>query len=270
VSCHLAQQLDLLGYGSSCIHRLDSRSKLISAAVFVVCVVSFPKYAVSALVPLLLLPVLIGIFGDVPLCLVMRLLLVASPFAVMVGIFNPLLDPNVWFKVGPHAVSAGWLSFSSIVLRFVLSVSMVLVIIGTTSIPRLLHGLRQLGLPRAFVTQLQFLYRYLFLLIEEGESISRARQVRDPVRKRPSIGTAKQMLYCLLWRSWERANRVFMCMKARGFERDFTAANENRLHCADVVFLVLVVSACLTARFVPLMQTFGEWLLTSLRSSPWV
>jgi cobalt/nickel transport system permease protein len=266
MSCHPAQQLDLLGYGSTCIHRLDSRSKVIGAVVFVVCVVSFPKYAVSALVPLFLLPVLIGILGEVPPRVVVRLLLAACPFAIMVGIFNPFLDRNIWFRAGSVAVSAGWLSFGSIILRFILSVGMVLVIIGTTSIPKLLQGLRQLGLPHAFVTQLQFLYRYLFLLIEEGESISRARQLRDPVRRHPDFRTAKQMLYSLLWRSWERASHVFLCMKARGFERDFLNPHGGKLHLADIAFLLLVVCTCLAARFISLMQPFGEWLL---RSGPW-
>ncbi len=261
MSCHLAKQLDLLSYGKTCVHRLDSRSKLAAGAFFIICVLSFPKYSVSPLVPLFILPLLLAVLGQVPLRLIIRMLLIACPFALMVGVFNPLLDSAVWLKIGTLTLSAGWLSFASIVLRFILSLSMVLVIVGTTSFPQLLHGLCQLGLPQPFVVQLQFLYRYLFLLVEEGASISQARQVRDPVHKYPNIHTGKSMLYCLLARSWERAHRVFLCLKTRGFSGSFIAGASQILRWTDVLFLILWVCACLVLRIFPLAQSLGQWLL---------
>ena len=49
--------LEALSYQSTPIHRLDPRVKLLTTMVFIVAVVSFPKYAVDSLMPFILYPV---------------------------------------------------------------------------------------------------------------------------------------------------------------------------------------------------------------------
>ena len=51
MSCREADRLDRLAYLDSPAHRLDPRAKLLATLAFVVAVVSFPKYEVSALAP---------------------------------------------------------------------------------------------------------------------------------------------------------------------------------------------------------------------------
>ena len=43
--------LDSLSYQDTFVHRLDPRTKIIVSAIFIVFVVSFPKYELSALMP---------------------------------------------------------------------------------------------------------------------------------------------------------------------------------------------------------------------------
>jgi cobalt/nickel transport system permease protein len=62
------------------------------------------------------------------------------------------------------SLSAGWISFLSILLKFALTVSAALLLIATTSFPGVCHALRRLGFPALFVSQLLFLYRYVFVL----------------------------------------------------------------------------------------------------------
>ena len=257
MSCHAARELDLLGYRDTAIHQLDSRVKLLVALVFIVCVASFPKYAVAALIPFFAFPLVLGILGRTPARLVLRILAVACPFAVLVGIFNPFLDTAPAFHIGTLVIGAGWISFASILLRFVLSVSMALVLISTTSLPGLLHGLLQMRVPRPFVTQLQFLYRYLFLLVEEGQGMARARALRDPRRKHTSLRLLKPLLASLLWRTWDRADRVYRSMKTRGFQGDMPTLRRDHLHASDLAFLAGGVAACLVARFLPLTEWIG-------------
>jgi cobalt/nickel transport system permease protein len=264
MSCHAAQELDLLGYGDSLIHRLDSRAKLLAALAYVFCVASFPKYEVSALIPFSVIPFVLAVMGEVPGHLVFRLLWLTAPFAVLVGLFNPLLDTAPVAQLGPLTINAGWVSFASIMLRFVLSMSMVLVVVATTSLPGLLHGLLQLGVPRPFVTQLQFLYRYLFVLVEEGLHLSRARQLRNPVRRHVSIAMLPKLLSALLWHTWERAEKVFLCMKARGFTGDFPLFQFRRFRWADGFFLSGLVLLCVLFRSLPVVQWVGQLILEKL------
>jgi cobalt/nickel transport system permease protein len=261
MSCHAARELDLLGYGGTAIHRLDSRVKLLVALVFIVCIASFSKYAVAAIVPFFFLPLILGILGRTPARLVIRILAVACPFAVLVGLFNPFLDKSPALQIGALIISAGWISFVSILLRFLLSVSMALVLISTTSLPGLLHGLLQMRVPRPFVTQLQFLYRYLFLLVEEGQGMARARALRDPRRKQTSLRLLKPLLASLLWRTWDRADRVYRSMKTRGFQGDMPTLRRDHLHASDIAFLVSGVAACLIARFLPLTEWIGGFVV---------
>ena len=92
MSCHEADRLDRLSYLDSPAHRLDPRAKLLATLAFVVAVVSFPKYEVSALTPFVFFPLLLAGAGGIPLGLIARRVVIVSPFAIMIGLFNPLLD----------------------------------------------------------------------------------------------------------------------------------------------------------------------------------
>lgn len=243
-----ARKLDRLGYGHSPAHRLDSRAKIVAAMVFAVIVASFPKYAVVQLLPLAVIPFLLAWFGDTPFCVIGRMLLIACPFALMVGLFNPVFD-RAPVDFGGHVLAAGWLSYGSILLRFALSMAMLTVLVATTALPDLLRGLRQLRMPAALVTQLQFLYRYLFLLAEEASRISRARRLREPARRRADWHTARAILGSLLWRATGRAERIYLAMQARGFAGDMPARDDARFRLPDAVFLAAVVSYCFVLRF---------------------
>ncbi len=255
-----ARWLDRHGYEDSRIHRLDARAKLAATAVFVVCVASFPKYEVIGLIPFLAFLLTHGLLGRVPARPVLRLLLAASPFALLVAAWNPLLDREPRALMLGVVVPGGVLSFASIVLRFVLCTGAVLLLVATTSLPALLRGLGQLGMPRPFVSQVQLLYRYLFLLVDEGRRLSQARALREPQRRVPTLGTGKRMLASLLWRTWDRGERVYLCMKARGFDGRLPALAAARFGLRDGVFLTGVAAACVAARW-PVARWLGSALL---------
>jgi cobalt/nickel transport system permease protein len=252
-----ARWLDRLGYADSPVHRVDARAKLVAAAVFMVCVASFPKYEVAGLVPFLAFPLGLGAVGRVPARPVLRLLAAASPFALLVGLWNPLLDRAPRALVLGVAVPGGALSLASLLLRFLLCAGAGLVLLATTSMPGLLRGLGQLGLPRPFVAQAQILYRYLFLLSDEGRRLSEARALREPSRRLPRAGVAKRMLASLLWRTSERGERIYQCMKARGFDGSLPLLAPSRFGPCDALFLALASAACLAARAFPIARWVG-------------
>ncbi len=257
MSCSAVKRLDLLGYGDTWIHRRDSRAKLIAALVFLVCVASFPKYDVSALIPFFALLVVWGTLGEVPHKLVFKIMVVIAPCAVLLGAFNPFLDRQPAMMIGSVPVSGGVLSFFSILLRFVLSAGMALLLVGTTSMPRIFNALVLLRVPRTLVLHLDFLYRYLFALIDEGADLNNARNLRDPAHALPSVSTASKLLSVLLFRSMERARRVFLSMQARGFDGEVPTLHEEVFSKGDFAFLVLSSSFCLAARIFPLAMWAG-------------
>ena len=83
MSCYEADRLDRLAYLDSPAHRLDPRAKLLATLAFVVAVVSFPKYEVSALAPFVFFPLLLAGAGGIPLGMI------AWPLSAAVSFSSP-------------------------------------------------------------------------------------------------------------------------------------------------------------------------------------
>ncbi len=93
-------RLDRLARLDTPVHRVDPRAKVVTTLVFVVCVVSCGKYDLLGLLPFALFPVVLATEGGLPLGFLGRLLLIASPFALVMGAFNPLFDREVVAYIG--------------------------------------------------------------------------------------------------------------------------------------------------------------------------
>ncbi|NTW29317.1 MAG: cobalt ECF transporter T component CbiQ [Coriobacteriia bacterium] len=231
-------RLDQLAAQDTPAHRLDPRAKLITTLVFIVCVVSFDRYAVLPLLPFVIFPLVLAYEGNLPFSVIAKRVLIASPFALGIGIFNPLLDPILAGHIGPVPISAGWLSFISILERFVLSTSAALVLIGTTGLVGVCMAMERLGAPDVFVTQLMFLYRYIFVLAEEAMRMVRARALRSFEGRGMGMRAYGQMLGHLLLRTYARAQRVYDAMLCRGFDGHVRVMKRLRFTGRDWMFMV--------------------------------
>lgn len=252
--------LDRLAGQDSPVHRLDPRAKIVVTLAFLITVVSYAKYEVSALTPLAVFPIAIVGAGKVPLGLLCRYLLLACPFAIMVGAFNPLFDRQILVQWGALEVSGGWLSFVSILFRFVLTVSAALVLIATTGFNTVCAAAEQLGAPRLLATQCLLLYRYLFLLSQEAGRMSRAHALRALAGRGISIRVWGSLTGHLLLRAYARGQRIHSAMLCRGFTGDMPMLRALRFRFVDVLFVVGWLSFFALARFGDLPQRIGDLL----------
>ncbi len=229
--------LDSLSYKDTLIHRLDPRTKVIATSAFIVTVVSFPKYAIAGLIPFFLFPVVVSSLADIPVWFILKKVLVVSAFAVFIGIFNPLFDTRVLYNLFGVPVSAGWVSFSSILLKFFLTMCSALLLISTTSFPGICHALRKLGIPEIFISQLLFLYRYIFVLVEETLRMVRARDLRSFGKRGKEMSVFINLIGTLFMRTIERAERIYQAMLSRGFRGTLYYIRRDRFGKADFVCL---------------------------------
>jgi cobalt/nickel transport system permease protein len=257
--------LDRLAQGNTLLHRLDPRSKVLVTIVFIVSVVSFGKYQVSALVPFVLFPAVMMAQGNIPLRVIVRKALFVLPFAGAIGIFNPFIDREVLVTLGPLVINAGWVSFASIIVRSLLTVSAAVVLVAVTGFPAVCWALERLGMPRTFAVQLMFLYRYIFVLVEEGRNSSRARELRSAGKAAMGITTFGSLVGHLLLRTWERAERIHMAMLARGFVGEFHARREFRFGAKDLLFLLGWSSLFIIMRHWNVSRIFGNLVTGLLR-----
>ena len=240
--------LDTLSYKDTVIHRLDPRTKVIATVAFIATVVSFPKYEIVRLIPFFLPLTVVLILGDIPLRLLIRKILFASFFALLIGLFNPLIDTKPVYDLMGIPLSGGWISFFSIILRALLTVSAVLLLISTTSFPGVSHGLRRLAVPEAFISQLLFLYRYLFVLTEETMRMVRARDLRSFGRRGRGAGVFSALVGTLFVRTVERAERIHRAMLSRGFTGAIRSHRRYRFGINDVICLSLTAAVLVLFR----------------------
>ena len=232
------RRLDRLAAGETALHRLDARAKVLVTIGFILSVVSFDRYALTALLPFFLYPVVILALGNLPAGYFARKVALILPFALAIGMLNPLFDREVMVRLGPFGITGGWVSCASIVVRAVLTVSAALLLVGVTGFPEICRGLERLGVPQAFTVQLLFLYRYIFVLTEEGARSSRARELRSFGGKGQGLKSYGSLVGNLLLRTWMRADRIHMAMRARGFTGEFHARRPSRFGRMELLFLL--------------------------------
>lgn len=250
--------LDALAAGGTPVHRLDPRAKLLVALAFIIAVISFGKYDLAGLAPFFVYPVaLAALAGLPPRALLVRLLL-AAPFVLCVGALNPFFDRAPLLRLGPLAVSGGWVSFASILLRFLLTVSAALILVATTGMAGICAALVRLRVPRVFAVQLALLYRYLFVLLEEGSRLVRAVGLRSGRGGTVPLRVYGSLAGQLLLRALDRAQRVHAAMCCRGFDGEFRLARPPRWRLADTLFLLGWLAFFVAARRYNLPRLLGQ------------
>jgi len=237
--------VDRYSQQSSLVHRLDARVKLLAVLVYSVAVVSFDRYALLALAPLAVFPVAMLWLGNVPVTFALRRAAMLCPFILMLTL------SAAWFArvprelaLGPWTFSApgGWITAANVLIKFVLGILAITALICTTPFTLLLEAMRRMGLPRLLVMTLAFLYRYVFVLIDEGLRVRRARDFRGAgrARLRHRLAGVGGAIGSLLGRTMDRSQRVHTAMLARGYDGLPRSLDRLRLRLADGLFAATV------------------------------
>jgi len=216
--------------GASPIHRRDPRAKLAALLVFLV-VLATAHHSLPALaLALLLLLSAAVLWARLPLAGALTRACVVLPFTLVFA-------------------AIAWLSGDTarglaLLLKSYLSALAVLLVVSTTALPVLLRGLETAGAPRFLLMVAQFLYRYLFVISEEAQHMSKAAQSRGAsVRGIAGSGArfraAAGALAVLFARSYGRAGDIHRAMLARGFLGHFQPLFSPRFQTRDAAFAVL-------------------------------
>ncbi len=250
--------LDRLSYQDTVIHRLDPRGKVIVTMLFVITVISYAKYEVMSLIPFFIFPVLLITLSDTPFLLVMKKVLFVSPFAIFIGIFNPIFDAETVILWRNIHVSAGWISLLSIMMKFTLTITAALLLIATTSFPGICNAMQRLGVPAPFTSQLLFLYRYIFVLMEEAMRMARARDLRTFGAHGTGIKVFVRLIGLLFIRTVERAERIYQSMLSRSFTGSIPSMRQYRFRLSDAAFVILTVIFLAGLRIFNVTELIGQ------------
>ncbi len=229
----------------SFIHKLDPRTKFITSLALVVLVVLTPIKNWQAFVLYFCLITSCLAISKLPPLYVLKRSLVIFPFVLMIAIFIPFFKPgevagsyNIWLW-HVSVTYDGLLVLANVVTKAWLCILSLILLSATTKFTDLLKGLKQLKLPKVIVLILSFMYRYIFVLVDE---VMRMRQARDSrnfgggrLRQLKTIGS---MIGTLFIRSYERGERIYVAMLARGFDGEVRSLRQLSFKRADAYFSV--------------------------------
>ena len=171
-------EMDELAARSSPVHDLSAPAKLLSTIAYIITVVSFDKYDLSGLVPLLLWPVLLFTVSGIPVRTCFFKLRIVLPLVMAVGLFNPLFDRHIILRLGTLAVSGGTVSMLTLMLKGVLCLMASFLLVATTPFDSICAALRRLHVPKTLVTLLLLTYRYVGVMTEELQALKWPRQAQ--------------------------------------------------------------------------------------------
>ena len=187
------------------MHRLPPGVKLGFSLVLIVAIMAVPLHSPLVYGAVALVLVLVAASSRIPPLFLLRRLLFLEPFVLGVAALSLL-------RAGGVSI------FLAILVKSTLSLFTMILLSNTTPFTRLLSVLRALGMPSLLVTVLALMYRYLFVLIDEAERMTRARVSRTFAPGRIRLWkSAASVISQMFIRSSERAERIYAAMTARGW-----------------------------------------------------
>ncbi len=245
---------------STLAHRLDPRVKVVVVVGFILSNALLPDGAWLAYGAMGLIVLTAARLARIPFGFLFKRSLLVLPFLLAaVTIIFTLPGTAVFsFSIGSWtftATDAGLVRFASILIRSWLSVLAAIWLTATTPFPDLMHALRHLRVPQVLVSIISFMYRYLFVMADEAGRLLRAREARSARMSGQKGGgslwwraqVAGGMVGQLFLRSFERSDRVYNAMLARGYRGQLLTMTPHAMTQRDwwvggtAVLLILLV-----------------------------
>jgi cobalt/nickel transport system permease protein len=215
------------------VHGLDARVKLVLLIAFVVSVALLRNPSAVQLGACAGVLLAAAWIGRLPVGTLLRASLFVVPF---VGLFSLI----VYLSGDPRRALY-------ILIKSYISASGVLVTICTTPLPQLLAAARYFRMPALLVEVTQLIYRYLFVLSGEAQTMRTAFAARGGRPGRRAIQASSGMIAVLFSRSYEKASAIHHAMWARGYSGEPRTACFGAVTSAEAAVLAggLVAAAVL-------------------------
>ncbi len=253
--------LDRYRDGTSLVHRLDPRLKLLATLAYVLATTSTPPGAWPALAVLAGLAFVVVALARIPLWEALKRSSIALPFAGIVAVSLPFTRGGevlwAWQAGGLRlaVTDAGLVLFGTVVLKAWLSVMVSGLTVATTPFSDLLQAMRSLRVPGVLAQTISFMYRYLFVLVDEAMRLMTAREARSAGGGRTVAWRARVlggMIGSLFIRSYERSERIYAAMVSRGYAGEMRTLTafvwQRRDTWASVAWLAALAGVAVVGR----------------------
>ncbi len=228
----------------SLLERLDPRSKIISFLAIIFCMISTPITRLKDFGLYFLVILTMAFVSRIKPAQLFKRGVVLIPFVLFIAMFVPFLkEGHVLWSVKIYAWTfsvtyEGVWTFLNIVVKSSLSILLIVIASSTTTFSDFLKGLDLLRIPQLLIMLMSFMYRYIFVLLDEAKRLMRARSLRYfGHRYKEQFRVIGYMIGVLFIRTFERAERVYSAMIIRGFSGKTISVNYLKLSRLDFLFM---------------------------------
>jgi len=230
--CHIEE----LARRDTWLNKRHSVIKILLTLLYIVLVASVDKYDLSRIIMAGVYAVMMITAGNIPLKEIGQKMIIPVLMGASLGVLNPLLDQESVMISQSVVISAGWISFLTIFLKSLWSVSAALILVSTTPIEEITYGLNKLKVPKLITVQLLLMFRYITILVGEIERILIAYSMRAMTNKGIDHKVWGSLIGQFFLRTSDRSIKLFEAMKLRGFDGVFKTNHQNFV-AADGVLL---------------------------------
>lgn len=221
--------IDEYSHGDSFLCRRDPRVKLFVFGVFVLLVLLQPREGILGFVFYGALLAVVFAYSRLPLGPIVGRVLALLPFVLLTG----------WSM---RAASGGQTgpALAVIVMKAVYATVAVFLMVSTTPFPQLLKAMEWMRCPSIMIRMLSFLYRYIYLILDEFMKMRQAQLSRTVCGRSSTAHRLKifsSILGHLFVRSYEKGERVYLAMCARGYDGRVRVLTHLKAGRADYAFL---------------------------------
>ena len=252
--------MDELAVQDSPVHAMNAGAKLLCTVIYILTVMSFDKYDLSGLIPMLLWPVLMFQMSGLSVSTCFYKLRIVLPLVMAVGLFNPIFDREIMLQIGGIGISGGVISMITLMLKGVLCLMASFLLVATTPFDNICAALRRVHFPAMLVTLLLLTYRYVGVMTEELAVMTDAYHLRAPGQKGIHVSAWGSFLGQLLLRSMDRAQELYSSMLLRGYHQHFHYAPVKPFRSRDAVYLILSLLFFTVVKFWNLSEIIGMFV----------
>lgn len=248
--------IEKMATGTSTVHSLDSRVKIILAFSVIIAMVAYP-YSRDVFYPgaaFFIIFSVLWITSKLTFKSYFKRLVMVLPFGIFIIIFQiffknsyyETFTPVIDLPLGIH-IYAESIEFASILLvKFLICISFIILLSSTTTMQDILKGARRLGLPPEFALVIGLMIRYLFVFADIYSKIKNVFETRcfnafD--RNLPHKYRLRVLSYAigtLFLRSYEQGERTYLSMLCRGYSKDtYVHLKKKSLKKSELIIIVI-------------------------------
>lgn len=253
--------MDGLAKEDQWVNRIHPLVKLIITIIYIATVVSFNKYNLTGMIGMTIYPIVLFLTGDISFKGSIRRLRFVLPLVCFVGILNPFFDRESVITIKDVDISGGMVSMITLMLKGILTVLASYLLIATTTIEKICYAMGLLHIPKIFVTQILFIFRYVTVLLDEANHITQAYSLRAPNQKGVHYKVWGSLMGQLLLRSIDRAEDIYQSMCLRGYRGEFYYDSSIKGKAKDYLYFMIWFAIFGVMRCLPVLEMVGNLLV---------